>query len=67
MDCNMPIMDGFDSTIAIRKLTFIDQNDLKILALTANTNEFFKVKCKESGMNAFLSKPISVSQIREVL
>ena len=64
MDCNMPIMDGFESTTEIRKINDINQDELKILALTANTNEYFKVKCIESGMNDFLTKPVSVQILR---
>ena len=42
MDCNMPIMDGFEATRQIRKMKDLDHNDMKIIALTANTNVSFK-------------------------
>ena len=67
MDCNMPIMDGFEATEAIRKIKDIEQSELKIVALTANTNEGFKVQCHQSGMDHFLTKPVSVLTLRQVL
>jgi CheY-like chemotaxis protein len=45
MDCNMPIMDGFEATEEIRKFDFIDQDNLSIVALTANTNDSYKQRC----------------------
>ena len=60
MDCNMPIMDGFQATARIREyLAGIPNRDTKIVALTAYTAETFKEKCLSSGMEGFLTKPIS--------
>eukprot|EP00347_Sterkiella_histriomuscorum_P016347 403353540 len=67
MDCNMPIMDGFESTVQIRKFQNIDQKALKIIAQTANTNNSFKKKCLECGMDEFLTKPLSADKLRHVL
>eukprot|EP00347_Sterkiella_histriomuscorum_P010154 403377397 len=67
MDCNMPIMDGFESTKQIRKLQNIDQSDMKIIALTANTNQSLQDQCFESGMDQFLSKPLESHLLRQVL
>eukprot|EP00347_Sterkiella_histriomuscorum_P018708 403344478 len=67
MDCNMPIMDGFEATKEIRKLQNMDQSDMKIIALTANTNKSLQDQCFESGMDQFLSKPIEFNQLRQVL
>eukprot|EP00347_Sterkiella_histriomuscorum_P001382 403372250 len=67
MDCNMPIMDGFEATEAIRKLQNIEQEGLKIIALTANTNKSFKTKCYQSGMDQFMTKPVSADQLRQIL
>lgn len=56
MDCQMPVMDGYQATEKIRK----ELNDLStvIIALTANSSEAEKKKCLDSGMNDFLTKPI---------
>eukprot|EP00347_Sterkiella_histriomuscorum_P002976 403366078 len=67
MDCNMPIMDGFEATKQIRKLQNIDQSDMKIIALTANTNQSLQDQCFESGMDQFLSKPLESHLLKEVL
>lgn len=67
MDCNMPIMDGFEATKEIRKLDFIDQDRMGIIALTANTNDSYKIRGRECGMNDFLSKPVSAQSIKDVL
>lgn len=65
MDCQMPIMDGFEATQEIIKIK--KEEKPKIIALTAsNTNEE-KKKCKEVGMDEFLSKPISISRIADSL
>lgn len=60
MDCQMPIMDGFDATRAIR--TFEEDHDrllrTPIVALTANAYQEIHDRCFESGMDAFLTKPV---------
>lgn len=58
MDCNMPEMDGFSATVAIRQLE--QSKGLKqtpIIALTAHVEEDIKRQCLNSGMDAFISKP----------
>jgi len=42
MDCNMPIMDGFEASKKIRDIQEIDQRSLYIVALTAYTDDSFK-------------------------
>lgn len=61
MDCQMPIMDGFEATIAIRQ----DKKfaSLPILAMTANAMAGDKERCFVSGMNDHISKPIDISQL----
>lgn len=58
MDCNMPEMDGFSATVAIRKIEK-DKGltQTPIIALTAHVEEDIKRRCLDSGMNAFISKP----------
>ncbi len=57
MDVKMPIMNGLDATRAIRLLP--ENNSMPIVAVSANTFEEDKMRCFESGMNAFLAKPVS--------
>jgi signal transduction histidine kinase/BarA-like signal transduction histidine kinase len=57
MDCQMPIMDGFTATKAIRQRTD-DKANIPIVALTANAFDEDHQACLDAGMNAHLSKPI---------
>ena len=58
MDCQMPVMDGFEATRQIRKLSN-SVGALPIIAVTANTSDEDRRKCRECGMDDFLEKPIS--------
>lgn len=57
MDCQMPIMDGYEATQNIRKMQ-TSFTHIPIIALTANAMMGEKEKCLDSGMNDFLSKPL---------
>ena len=61
MDCQMPVMDGFDATRKIREDTRFAH--LPILAMTANAMAGDKEKCIECGMNDHIAKPIDVDQL----
>lgn len=63
----MPIMDGFEASKRIRELREIDQQSLKIYAVTANSNSTFKIKCRLSGMDQLLSKPVSSELLEQIL
>lgn len=68
MDCNMPIMDGFQATEAI--LEMIEKKQippLNIVAVTANASSSHKERCEKSGMNFFLEKPVSLDKMKETL
>ncbi len=59
MDINMPVMDGFEATITIRSIEEKKSlPQIPILALTANVLDDFRHRCKDAGMNDFLTKPI---------
>ena len=61
----MPIMDGYEATRRIRKTP--SMRDIPILALTASSFREDVIKCEESGMNDFLSKPIRAATLREAI
>jgi len=60
MDCQMPVMDGFEATQIIRKeeSMSVQTQAIPIVALTANVMSEDKYKCLQTGVNDFLSKPI---------
>ena len=67
MDIDMPRMNGYDATRAIRALPDAKAGELPILALTANAFAEDKQKAFESGMNAHISKPIDRKSLIETL
>ena len=63
MDIQMPILDGYETTIEIRK----KQINIPIIALTANAMEGERQKCLASGMNDFISKPVIYTKVIEII
>jgi signal transduction histidine kinase/CheY-like chemotaxis protein len=63
MDCQMPVMDGFAATEAIRRLPGGRGRRLPIVALTANTMQGDEARCLRAGMDDFLAKPYSLAQL----
>ncbi|MBN8853260.1 MAG: hypothetical protein BGO55_13005 [Sphingobacteriales bacterium 50-39] len=66
MDVNMPEMDGYTTTRAIRKMPEPYCN-IPIVALTADAMKGDREKCLEAGMNNYISKPFRLEEIDEVL
>jgi len=66
MDVNMPVMDGFTATHAIRQLPR-PQRNIPIVALTADATTDDKEKCLQAGMDTFISKPFRLEEIAGVL
>ncbi len=67
MDIQMPDMDGFEATAAIRAIQKQRCSHTPIIALTAHAMKGDQERCLSAGMDAYLSKPISFSQLRLVL
>ncbi len=66
MDCQMPIMDGFEATKTIRQSKESFSN-VPIIAVTANTTAKDRDRCFEVGMNAFLKKPIEINSLERLM
>ena len=68
MDCEMPVMDGFQATKLIREIESIKNlKPIPILALTAHVAESDKERTVYAGMNGFLSKPFTFEKLRSAL
>jgi signal transduction histidine kinase/DNA-binding response OmpR family regulator len=65
MDCQMPVMDGYQATREIRRLEF--SNQIPIIALTAHALAGDKEKCLAAGMNEWITKPFTRKELNEVL
>ncbi|NTS78793.1 response regulator [Catenovulum sp. SM1970] len=64
MDCQMPEMDGYQATKAIREGVAKQENqEIKIVAMTANAMVGDEEKCLASGMNDYLTKPIDKARL----
>lgn len=66
MDCQMPEMDGYEATIAIRTNDLYQQSSkVSIIAMTANTMKGDQEKCLALGMNDYIAKPINPALLAE--
>ena len=67
MDVQMPIMNGYEATRAIRALPRADASSIPIIAMTANAFAEDEKAALESGMNAHVAKPIDVDWLKKVI
>ena len=67
MDIQMPEMDGFEATAAIRKMEQADGGHIPIIAMTANAMKGDREECLDAGMDGYVSKPIQVSKLAETI
>jgi signal transduction histidine kinase/CheY-like chemotaxis protein/HPt (histidine-containing phosphotransfer) domain-containing protein len=67
MDCHMPHKNGYDTTKDIRDLEKTTGQHVPIVAMTANAMVGDREKCLRYGMDDYISKPISIDELREVL
>lgn len=67
IDIQMPEMDGFSATAAIRALEDQDKAGVPIVAMTAHAMKGDRERCLESGMNDYISKPISGDALKAVI
>ncbi len=67
MDCQMPEMDGFQATKAIRKLEEGTGKHIPVIALTGSADAEGRAKCMNSGMDEVLIKPVAPNKLMEVI
>jgi CheY-like chemotaxis protein len=67
MDCQMPEMDGFDTTLEIRRREALSGRRTPIIALTASVVEDGRERCLAVGMDDYLAKPFTLEQMKAML
>ncbi|ETW95964.1 MAG: hypothetical protein ETSY1_28530, partial [Candidatus Entotheonella factor] len=67
MDCEMPEMDGFEATSAIRESESQDIGRLPIIAMTANAMQGDRERCLAAGMDDYVGKPVRLDDLLAVL
>ncbi len=68
MDCQMPVMDGYEATLQIRRWeTETSRPRLTIVALTASAFEDDRKRCQDVGMDDFLAKPVDIEKLTAML
>ena len=69
MDCQMPVMDGYEATSVLRRMMSAREiKEYPIVALTANNrDDEHDKRCEEAGMSGHVAKPLQVDELEEVL
>ncbi|HKX27283.1 MAG TPA: PAS domain S-box protein, partial [Blastocatellia bacterium] len=67
MDVQMPEMNGYEATAAIRERELISGGHIPIVAMTANAMKGDRERCLEAGMDNYISKPIKSKELFEVI
>jgi signal transduction histidine kinase/CheY-like chemotaxis protein len=69
MDVQMPVMDGFEASAAIRKLEAerVEGKRTPVVALTAHAMDGYRTICLDAGMDGYLPKPVNAKQLYEMI
>lgn len=66
MDCRMPELDGYEATKIIRQSPIPRIRDIVVVAMTANALSSDKEACLRAGMNDYISKPVSMTDLERI-
>ncbi len=68
MDCQMPVLDGYQATRMIRASeSGVNAHDIPVLAMTANAMQGDYERCIQAGMNDHIAKPVDPAKLRRAL
>jgi signal transduction histidine kinase/DNA-binding response OmpR family regulator/HPt (histidine-containing phosphotransfer) domain-containing protein len=68
MDCQMPVMDGYEATRIIRDpQSNVQDHHVNVIAMTANVMKGDRQKCLDTGMNDHIGKPLSIKSLEKML
>ena len=67
MDVQMPVMNGYEATRAIRASKHPSAKSIPIIAMTANAFDDDVRQALDSGMNAHLAKPIDMEKLKKII
>lgn len=67
MDCQMPVMDGFEATKRLRQRESQQGTHIPVIAMTANAMTEDRERCLAAGMDGFLSKPLQPIELEKIL
>jgi len=67
MDCQMPVMDGFEATQSLRRMELHVGRRIPVVAMTASTRPEDRQRCIDAGMDDYLAKPIQIEQLRHTV
>lgn len=66
MDCQMPLLDGYETTRRIRQNQAENESYVPIIALTAHVGDLEKQCCRDAGMDDFLTKPLTTEHLKTI-
>lgn len=67
MDCRMPVLDGWETTLRIRRNEAGGDYHVPIIAMTAGGNQADRDRCSDVGMDDFVPKPVKPQELEETL